>query len=132
MIIVQALFEIDTWTNNIQLFLPSETEILNSSKKYKILAGRAYADFHAGEELVYSEEFGIDTLTFCNREQGIIKIDNMTFFKTKVEKILSYGKKLPELCAGCTGYVLCEINNDKLNNLILFRLLHDEENADIQ
>lgn len=122
---IQKVFEINEWTNKIDLFFYVNTENLDQQRKYKMLTGRALTDLYPGEELFYSEECDIDTLSKLDQDDGTLIIFNKTFFKTKVEKVFSYGKEWPELPAGYSGYVLCEINNDKLKNLVLCRIINE-------
>lgn len=124
--IIQPVFFIREWTNNIQKFFPVDTSNLNSDDNYIVLSGDVETDIdpiYQGEELIYSEEFDFDIFCEKCREKELkeinIKDEEMTFFKTKIEKIFSCGyiqKKL--LVSG--------INNSRLKNLILCRIINDK------
>ena len=124
---IQPVFIIREWTNDIQQYFPIDTNSLDPEKKYIMLSGDPEINtesIYPGEELVYSEEFDADTLFEKCRSKGLkeitIKDGEMTFFKTKIEKIFSCGYIQKKL-------LVSEVNNSRLKYLILCRIINDSE-----
>ena len=127
--IIQPVLIISTWTNDIQKFFPVDTESLDPHKKYTMVAGELEpkADpVSPGEELLYSEEFDYDSW----REEGCgkeicINDEDMTFFKTKIEKAFSFEHLHHKKPYIYNDYLVCDINSNKLKKLVLCRIISD-------
>lgn len=122
--IIQPVFHISEWTNNLQSFFSVDTKDLDPKKIYKMLAGTAYEKLIPGEELIYSEE--INFYDTKNKKLNVSN-DEILFFKIKVEKVFSFGNIWNYHPYDYSDHLICEINNDRLKNLVLCRIINDTE-----
>ena len=127
--IIQPVLIISTWTNDIQKFFSVDTKSLEPHKKYIMVAGDIMPEIdpiYPGEELLYSEEFDIDTWKEKGMNKEIcINDGDITFFKTKIEKVFSFEHLYHKQPYIDNDYLVCDINSNKLKKLVLCRIISD-------